>query len=217
MLLTTTCGPSASQGQQKIPTTPTIKQVVIFILNTPVTISTTDCALGSNVNFNTSVPSVTGLATTDASVSIWVGPPQQVLHPQLLQCTFSPVTPVNYLILNRLLRDHPNRSKVNYVVWGFQAGFSLKYNGLLENRQPKNLLSAYHQVDKLWDSIMKEVQLGQMLGPFLEQPLDPLICSPVGMVNKWDSQEMRHITHLSHPRRRTINAFIDPEDTQTHY
>ena len=157
MLLTTTCGPSASQSQQKIPTTPTIKQVIIFIPNAPVMISTTDCALRSNVNSNTSVPSVTRPTTTNASVTIVLGPPQQVLHPQLLECTFSPVTPVNYLILDRLLRDHPNRSKVNYVVQGFQAGFSLKYNGPLENRQPKNLLSAYHHADKLWPSIMKEV------------------------------------------------------------
>ena len=56
-----------------------------------------------------------------------------------------------------------------------------------------------------------------MLGPFLVQPLDPLICSLVGMVNKRDSQEMRHITHLSHQRGRSINAFIDPEDAQMHY
>ena len=56
-----------------------------------------------------------------------------------------------------------------------------------------------------------------MLGPFLVQPLDPLICSPVGMVEKRDSQEMRCITHLSHPRGRSINAYVDPEDAQTHY
>ena len=56
-----------------------------------------------------------------------------------------------------------------------------------------------------------------MLRPFPVQPLDPLICLPVGMVNKWDSQEMRHITHLSHLTGRSINAFIDPEDAQMHY
>ena len=56
-----------------------------------------------------------------------------------------------------------------------------------------------------------------MLGPFPEQPLDPLICLLVGMVNKQDSQEMRCTMHLSHPRGRSINAFIDPEDAQTHY
>ena len=56
-----------------------------------------------------------------------------------------------------------------------------------------------------------------MLGPFPVQPLDLLICSPVGMVNKQDLQEMRCITHLSHLRGRSINAFIDPEDAQMHY
>ena len=70
------------------------------------------------------------------------------------------------------------------MVKGFQYGFSLKYNGPLKNRQPRNLLSAYQHADKLWASLMKEVKLGCMLGPFPVQPLDPLICSPVGMVEK---------------------------------
>ena len=106
---------------------------------------------------------------------------------------------------------------MDYVIKGFKFGFSLKYKGPLENRPPKNLLSAYQHTDKLWVSLIKEVKLDHMLGPFLVQPLDPLICSPVGMVDKWDSQEMRHITHLSHPRGRSINAYIDPDDAQTHY
>ena len=93
----------------------------------------------------------------------------------------------------------------------------LKYKGPLENRQPKNLLSAYQHADKLWASLIKEVSLGRMLGPFPVQPLDPLICSSVGMVEKQDSQEMRHIMHLSHPRGRSINVYINPEDAQTHY
>ena len=100
---------------------------------------------------------------------------------------------------------------------GFRFGFSLKYNGPLENRQPKNLLSAYQHMDKLWVSIMKEVHLDRMLGPFLVQPIDPLICSSVGMVPKCDSQEMQCITHLSHPRGQSINTFINQEDAQTHY
>ena len=63
---------------------------------------------------------------------------------------------------------------------------------------------------------MKEVCLGHMLGPFPVQPLDPLICSPVGMVEKQDSDEMCRITHLSHSQG-SINAYIDPEDAQTHH
>ena len=171
----------------------------------------------SNVNFNPNVPSVSGLVTTKGSATIQEDLPAPVLHRQLHECTFNPVTPIKYQILNRLLRDYPNRSKVDYVVQGFRFGFSLKYNGPLENRQPENLLSAYHHVDKLWVSIMKEVCLGRMLGPFQVQPIDPLICSLVGMVPKHDSQEMRCITHLSHPWGWPINTFINQEDAQTHY
>ena len=64
---------------------------------------------------------------------------------------------------------------------------------------------------------MKEVELGCMLGPFDEQPLDPLICSPVGMVEKKNSDAMYRITHLSHPQGKSINSFIAPEDAETHY
>ena len=56
-----------------------------------------------------------------------------------------------------------------------------------------------------------------MLGPFPVQPIDPFIFSPVGMVPKWDSQEMHHITHLSHHRGCCINTSINPEDAQMHY
>ena len=55
-----------------------------------------------------------------------------------------------------------------------------------------------------------------MLGSFDVQPLDPLICSPVSMVEK-NSMAMHCITHLSHPQGSSINSFIAPEDAETHY
>ena len=139
---------------------------------------------------------------------------QQVI---LLGHNCQPVTPINSTTLGKLLTDHPNRHKVEYVVNGFQFGFSLKYTGPRVNRQPKNLLSAYQNAPKLWASLIKETQLGRMLCPFPVQPLNPFICSPVGMVPKKDSQEMRRITHLSHPQGQSVNSFIDPQDTKTNY
>ena len=56
-----------------------------------------------------------------------------------------------------------------------------------------------------------------MLGPFLVQPLNPLICSPVSMVEKKNSTDMCRITHFSYPRGGSINSFIDPEDCKTNY
>ena len=64
---------------------------------------------------------------------------------------------------------------------------------------------------------MKEFKLGRMLGPFLVQPLNPLICIPVGMLEKKNSMDMRRITHLSYPQGLSINSFIDPEDCRTNY
>ena len=55
-----------------------------------------------------------------------------------------------------------------------------------------------------------------MLNPFEVQPIFPLICSPVSMMEK-NSIAMHHITYLSHPQGSSINSFITPEDPETHY
>ena len=56
-----------------------------------------------------------------------------------------------------------------------------------------------------------------MLGPFTVPPFPDLICSPVGLVPKKDSDEMRMIMHLSYPYGQSINDFIDPEKASTCY
>ena len=93
----------------------------------------------------------------------------------------------------------------------------LKYQGPRVNREPKNLKLAYQYRDKLWESLMKEVHFGWMIGPFTAQPITPLICSLVGMVEKKNSMNMHRVTHLSYPKALSINAFIDPLDAETHY
>ena len=84
-------------------------------------------------------------------------------------------------------------------------------------REPNNLKSAYQFKDKLWASLMKEMHLGRMIGPFVSQPITPLICSLVGMVDKKNSSDMHWVTHLSYPKGSSINAFIQPADAETHY
>ena len=64
---------------------------------------------------------------------------------------------------------------------------------------------------------MKEVCLGWMIGPFTTQPITPLICSQVCMVEKKNSTDMHRVTHLSYPQGSSINAFIDPLDVETYY
>ena len=62
---------------------------------------------------------------------------------------------------------------------------------------------------------MKEVCLGRMIGPFASQTITPLICSPVGMLEKKNSSDMHWVTHLSYPKGSSINAFIHQADADS--
>ena len=79
---------------------------------------------------------------------------------QLIEHLFKPVTPINSHKLDQLPQDHPNRELVQEVMTGFQKGFSLKYNRPRVNHQPCNLPMAFSYLEKLWDSVIKEVKLG---------------------------------------------------------
>ena len=46
-------------------------------------------------------------------------PTNPVLHPQLQEQTFKPVIPIKYQVLDKLLLDHSNRKKIDYVVKDF--------------------------------------------------------------------------------------------------
>ena len=81
--------------------------------------STSDLALESNVSSSTNAPSATRQVTTSGSAMVPVGMAQPALHPQLQEQTFKPVTPIKYQVLNKLLRDHPHREKVENIVNSF--------------------------------------------------------------------------------------------------
>ena len=164
---------------------------------------------GPSADFHTGAANVQDMATQQSTV----GDTQLCkLVQQVPQWT-----PVNPECLTQLLQDHPDQQLVNEVVNGFRHGFPLKYNGPHERRIHHNLKSAFQFPKQLQQHLDKEVSLGRMLGPFQSKPLDNLICSPVGMVPKKDSDKMRMITHLSYPHRDSINSHMDPKDTSTSY
>ena len=138
-------------------------------------------------------------------------------HSQLNPITFKLVTLIKANRLEQLLKGHPDQDLVHYVITGFRQGFTLKYQGPKVNREPNNLKSAYQFKDKLWASLMKEVHLGRMIDPFASQSITPLICSPVGMVEKKNSSDMCRVPHLSYPKGSSINAFINPADAETYH
>ena len=101
------------------------------------------------------------------------------------------------------------------MLQGLQQGFSLEYDGPFEFRAPPKLPTAKLDPQLIRDRLSKEINLGRMLGPFKQPPFKDLMCSPVGLVPKKDSDEMRMIMHLSFPYGTSVNNFIDPEKAST--
>ena len=56
-----------------------------------------------------------------------------------------------------------------------------------------------------------------MLGLFKDPPFPDLMCSPVGLVPKKDTDKMHMIIYLSYPYGQSINDFIDLEKASTSY
>ena len=80
----------------------------------------------------------------------------------------------------------------------------------------KNLTSATEHHDQLIDKVKKEVSLGRIMGPFKQLPLANLHISPIGLVPKADGG-WRMITHLSYPKSKGVNHFIDSSACTVHY
>ena len=106
---------------------------------------------------------------------------------------------------------------MQYVLSGLQNGFSLEYKGEHKFQAPRNLPSAFQFPDAIRERLYKEITLGRMAGLFDSPPLPNLMCSPVGMVPKKDSDEMCMIMHLSFPYGNSINDFIDQEKASIKY
>ncbi|XP_048251513.1 uncharacterized protein LOC125379287 [Haliotis rufescens] len=116
-----------------------------------------------------------------------------------------------------------NYRDANYLWVGFSFGFKLEFQGSRKGRLARNLRSATHQdtAGYVKQKLQKEVDLGRMAGPFKDTPLDNLQVSPIGLVPKKQpgygqhvgkhAEEFRLIHHLSYPRGKSINDFIDTE------
>ena len=141
-------------------------------------------------------------------------------HTQPIQLTeqlyISPL-PLQVHRLRELLVLHPTWDKVNYVLDGLTHGFALEYQGHFKFRAPQNLASANADPTVICNKLYKEVKLGTMAGPFAMLPFPNLMCLPVGLVPKKDSQDLCMIMHLSYPYVSSINDFINPIKVATKY
>ena len=136
---------------------------------------------------------------------------------QLVEETYILPMPLKHNQLSELLSKYPDSDKVDYVIQGLKQGFALEYTGQFRFRAPDNLSTAKLDPQLIRDQLNKEIALGRMLGPFKDPPFPVLMCSPVRLVPKKDTDEMHMIMHLSYPYGQSINDFIDLEKASTSY
>ena len=132
------------------------------------------------------------------------------------------VTPVKVDAFEELLiQANYNKQKREYLVNGFQEGFSLEYRGEENVRQySANLRLRIGSEIDLWNKVMKEVKLKRFAGPFDEVPFEHFIQSPIGLVPKDGGNDTRLTFHLSYPRnehKQSVNKNIPEELCKVKY
>ena len=130
--------------------------------------------------------------------------------PQLPRCV------INIDVFEFLLREHPNRIYVNYILQGLRNGFDIGYLGSSTETLPKNLRSAQQFSEQLATAVSKEVERGHTAGPFTAPPFPVSHCSPIGAVEKDDST-CRLVMDLSQPLGKSINEYIPKEPFSVKY
>ena len=118
-----------------------------------------------------------------------------------------------------LLRTHPCKLFVDYVVSGICHGFSIGFSPSVHQpglSRARNLSSSLHHRDFVDTHLATSVSAGQTAGPFNQPPFRDFVCSGVGVVPK-KSGKLRLIHHLSAPRGTSINDGIPKELYSLHY
>lgn len=118
-------------------------------------------------------------------------------------------TPIKLHVLKKYIESYKSHEK-DLLVSGFSEGFRLQFTGPRLPMDSKNLVSVENNKLATLEKLQKEVELGRMLGPFINKPISTLRISPIGLVEKSD-KSWRLITHLSHPKDESVNDFIEDQ------
>ena len=155
-----------------------------------------------NVPTNTNV-----LFATDSTTRSNIAPTEIVRNFAPLPAYIS--SPIKIKVLNQYLAEHPDRELVNFLIFGFSNGFSIRFIGILAECFPSNLKSAQEHPIEVSEAIGREISRGHTSGPFNYLPFPICHCSPLGTVPKGDS--VRLILDLSQPRGISVNDGIPQE------
>ena len=105
-------------------------------------------------------------------------------------------TPIKIKPLETYLDGCPNKE---YIVSGFQNGFSLHFDGVQQRLTSENSISANHKPEIIEQSIQHELTLNRISGPHNNPPLPNFKSSPISLREKKDSGKFRMLHNLSYP------------------
>ena len=143
--------------------------------------------------------------------------PLQVVPDSFFSVPMLSSTPINVDLFESWLLRHPDKGFVEFVISGLRFGFRIGYNRqAVPAGRTKNLLSARENKEAVACAILKELNRGHTIGPFVHPPVSPFHSSPLGAVPKKDGS-VRLILDLSCPRGESINEGISEEDYSVRY
>ena len=120
-------------------------------------------------------------------------------------------TPVNALRIQQSLHGYEDAS---FIIDGFTSGFSL---GMIEVPNIKTSKKVFKTNMELTTKILDEVEKGRIIGPVTEGTVTDLMISPVRVIPKPNSNELRMIFNLSHPKGWSVNDNISSAATSVKY
>ena len=103
-----------------------------------------------------------------------------------------------------------------YLVHGFRYGFRIQFIGNRAPFEPPNLKSALQNPDLVMSKLQKEIDAGRIVGPLTNAPFPDCRSSPIDIVPKKTTNEVRLIQHLSYPSGFSVNDNI-PDDCSAVY
>ena len=114
----------------------------------------------------------------------------------------------------RALATHPDREYVEYVLRGMREGFreGYQYRGSRRVSARRNMKSASENPEVVDKYIMKEVELGRIIGPADLCEMPSAHVSRFGVIPKnHQPGKWRLIVDLSHPEGGRVNDGNEPE------
>jgi hypothetical protein len=125
-------------------------------------------------------------------------------------------TPIRVKVLSDYLEGDCHEKR-DFLLDGFENGFSIPYNGVQRARLSRNHASIDDNPQIVSQLVAEELRMGRIAGPFDNPPLPFFQVSPLGLIPKKEPNKFRLIHDLSFPHDDSINSSIPSTYTTVQY